>query len=167
MPNVFPCRTPISVTMNNPVTTGNAVKRITNLRSTGFLTAQMRRRAQPVISVPATPITSLSCISGLKLASPVSMPNTWGENNPIAQSASAAIPSQYASLIKNQFLFCSFIMVSNRFWPQVNSAHFGKVRTSHRPLERVERVINRDYYINLWASTPKVLTKHSLSQHRP
>ena len=61
----FPSRYPISATMNNPNTTGNAVIRITTLRSIGFLTAHNRRNVQPVIKVPPIPIISLVCKSGL------------------------------------------------------------------------------------------------------
>ena len=50
MVDVFPFRTPIRVVINNPNTTGKAVKRITTLRSTGFRPAHIRSKVHPVIN---------------------------------------------------------------------------------------------------------------------
>jgi hypothetical protein len=72
---VFPSKNPIKATMNSPKET-KAVRRITNLRLIGCLTAYKRRKVQPIINDTPIPMISLICKSGLKSGLPVRMPNT-------------------------------------------------------------------------------------------
>lgn len=90
----------MSVMTNIPKTTGNAVNKITNRRSIGFITAHIRRNVHPVIKVPPIPIINFISRSGLKSGLPVRKENNDGENNPIAHKASANIPRKYGILIK-------------------------------------------------------------------
>ena len=69
----------------------------------GRRTAQTRSVVQPAIKTPPIAITDCSCQPGEKSSIPVNTPKTGGTNKAMAQSASVAMPGQYANLISHNF----------------------------------------------------------------
>jgi hypothetical protein len=80
--------------MINPNKTGNAVRSSTPLRSTGLLSAQIRRNVHPIINEAPSPMAYLYSEPGLKSEMPYSDPPNVGNNIMIADIASATAPIQ-------------------------------------------------------------------------